>query len=95
MAVPTQQKALVVPEVRAPFKVTAFEVPKPTTGEVLVRVEAAALNPIEWKIQTYGFLITKYPAVLGSDIAGTVVQLGDGVTNLAVGDKMWVDNSSK
>ena len=47
MVVPTQQKALVVPEVRAPFEVTAFEVPKPVAGEVLVRVEAAALNPIE------------------------------------------------
>ena len=88
MAVPTQQKALIVHDIRAPFKLTTFDVPKPAAGEVLVRIEATALNPIEWKIQAFGILITDFPAVLGSDIAGTIVQLGDGVTNLAVGDRM-------
>ncbi|KAK7682473.1 hypothetical protein QCA50_014273 [Cerrena zonata] len=88
MSIPTQQKALVVPEAHAPFQLATIDVPKPEAGEVLVRIEATALNPVDWKIQAYNFFIQKYPAVLGTDIAGTVVQLGSGVTNLAVGDKV-------
>lgn len=88
MSIPTQQKALVVPEAHAPFKLTTLDVPQPEAGEVLVRVEATALNPVDWKIQAYNFLIQEYPAVLGTDIAGTVVKLGAGVTNVAVGDRV-------
>lgn len=88
MSIPTQQKALVIPQPHAPFALTTVDVPKPEAGEVLVRIGAVALNPIEWKIQLYNFIVTEYPAIVGSDIAGTVVQLGSGVTNLAVGDRM-------
>lgn len=88
MSIPTTQKATVVPKAHAPFELTTIDVPKPEEGEVLVRVEATALNPVDWKIQAYNFFVKDYPAVLGTDIAGTVVQLGSGVTNVAVGDKV-------
>lgn len=88
MSIPTQQKALVVPKAQAPFELVTFDVPKPEAGEVLVRVEATALNPVDWKVQTYNVIVTNYPAILGTDIAGTVVQLGTGVTNVAVGDRL-------
>ncbi|KAF5359806.1 hypothetical protein D9756_003632 [Leucocoprinus leucothites] len=45
-------------------------------GEILVKIRAAALNPVDWKIQKWGFLVEEYPAVLGSDVAGDVVAVG-------------------
>ncbi|CAL1717227.1 unnamed protein product [Somion occarium] len=88
MTIPTQQKALLLPEPHAPFVVRTVDVYKPEAGEVLVRVEATALNPVDWKIQAWNFLVDEYPAVVGTDITGTVVELGEGVTNVAVGDKI-------
>lgn len=64
------------------------ETPKPNAGEILVKVHAAALNPVDWKAPKYNVFIDKYPAVLGADAAGEVVQLGEGVNNFAVGDRV-------
>ncbi|CAL1717237.1 unnamed protein product [Somion occarium] len=88
MSISAQQKALVLPEPHAPFALRTVDVYKPEAGEVLVRIEAIALNPVDWKIQAFDFLIDEYPAVIGTDIAGTVVHLGEGVTNVAVGDNI-------
>ena len=82
------QKALILPEKGGNWTIGENTIPTPGPKDVLVKIMSAALNPIEWKIQAFGILITDFPAVLGSDIAGTIVQLGDGVTNLAVGDRM-------
>ena len=59
-------------------------------GEVLVRVHYAALNPVDWKIQTNGIIVTKYPAVLGTDATGVVKEVGEDVTAFAVGDRVYV-----
>lgn len=47
------------------------ERPEPAAGEVLIRVHAASVNPIEWK-QRRGLVPKQLPAVLGSDVSGTV-----------------------
>ncbi len=47
------------------------ERPEPAEGEVLIRVHAASVNPIEWK-QRRGLVAKQLPAVLGSDVSGTV-----------------------
>lgn len=65
--------------------------PGPGPGQVLVRAVAVAINPLDWIIQgegnlTYGWL--RYPTVLGADVAGEVVAVGDGVTRLSVGDRV-------
>ncbi|KAI0072335.1 GroES-like protein [Panus rudis PR-1116 ss-1] len=88
MSVPAQQKALVLPKAHGDWELQTIDVPKPGQGEVVVKIEATALNPVDWKIKDYNFIVEEYPAVLGSDAAGTVVQLGEGVTNVAVGDKV-------
>lgn len=67
-----------------------IETPKPGPGEILVKVHAAALNPVDWKIKKYGFFVEKFPAVLGTDIAGEVSKLGEGVIDFAVGDRVCV-----
>lgn len=56
-------------------------VPQPASGEVLVRIRAASINPVDWKLRE-GYLrdYVSLPHVLGSDFAGDVVAAGEGVT---------------
>jgi len=94
MSVPAQQKALRLQSHAGPYAVDTVAIPSLAPGEVLVRVEAAALNPSDWKTRftEYSFVLRlggKYPAKQGGDIAGTVARLGEGVTTLAVGDKVF------
>ena len=70
------------------WKVRSRNIQKPGPGEILVKIHATALNPVDWKIRAYNFFIETYPAVLGSDSAGTVEELGEGVTGFAKGDKV-------
>ena len=87
---PTQQKVLYLTKKQGSFEVHTADVPKPGPGQILVKVEATALNPVDWKIQVYGPFIEEFPAILGSDAAGTVEELGEGVTGFAKGDRVCV-----
>lgn len=85
------QKALWLPNIGAEFTLGTNEIPEPGPGEVLVKLEASALNPLDVKIPKSGFFeIEEYPAVLGEEGAGVVQKVGDGVTNLAPGDRVFV-----
>ncbi|HMV69618.1 MAG TPA: alcohol dehydrogenase catalytic domain-containing protein, partial [Myxococcota bacterium] len=57
-------------------------------GQVLVRVVTSSVNPVDWKMATgkLPFPRPKLPCVPGYDIAGEVVEVGDGVGGLRVGD---------
>ena len=60
-------------------------------GELVVRNAALAVNPFDWVKQVMGdsaLSWIKYPSVLGSDIAGEVVEVGPGVTRFLVGDRV-------
>ncbi|CAN6174897.1 unnamed protein product [Urochloa humidicola] len=73
------------------LKHVELPVPSPEKGEVLLKLEAASINPIDWKIQKgmlRPFLPRKFPFVPVGDISGEVVELGNGVTNLKPGDKV-------
>jgi NADPH:quinone reductase-like Zn-dependent oxidoreductase len=67
-------------------------VPDPGPGEVLVRVAAASANPSDWRLREgelrRAFAVT-FPRTLGRDCAGTVVAVGEGVVDLAVGDEIF------
>ncbi|MFJ9807760.1 NADP-dependent oxidoreductase [Streptomyces sp. NPDC101158] len=67
-------------------------VPLPGPGEVRVKVAAVGVNPVDWK-RRYGwveaFYPTTFPAVPGLEFAGTVDALGEGVTELGVGDEVF------
>lgn len=65
-------------------------VPKPGAGEVLVRVRAAGVNPVDWKIAQ-----RRVGLVPGADVAGTIDSLGEGVSGVAVGDAVlgWARQS--
>lgn len=88
MSLPTTQKAIFLTEKHGAFAVSPAPVPTPGRGQLLVKIHATALNPVDWKIQAYDGFIEKYPTILGSDIAGEVVGLGEGVTGFAKGDRM-------
>ena len=83
------QKSLVLREQGGSFAVCDTDIPKPGPGELLIEIHATALNPVDWKIQAYWFSAVKsYPAILGTDGAGIVKEIGEGVTDFAVGDKV-------
>lgn len=58
-------------------------------GEILIKVQATSLNPVDWKIQKYGVFIEKFPAILGTDVAGDVEELGEGVNKFKKGDRVY------
>ena len=87
---PLQQKALVLPKVKAEFEVRSSDVPRPKAGQLLVKLEASALNPVDYKIQELGLWITEFPTILGCEAAGTVEELGEGVNDFAKGDRVCV-----
>lgn len=62
--------------------------PKAEAGKVVIRNKAIAINPVDWKIQDYGLFIQKWPTVLGTDVAGEVVEVGEGVSNFKKGDRV-------
>lgn len=66
------------------------ELPEPTAGrgEVLVRLRAAALNFVDVAIATGHFPAASFPMIPGTDGAGEVAALGEGVNGLAVGDRV-------
>ena len=64
----------------------------PGAGEVLVRVQASSINPLDGGIAAgmlAGMIPHEYPITLGRDFAGVVEQVGDGVTSIAVGDEVF------
>ncbi|WP_226580364.1 zinc-binding dehydrogenase [Halobacillus litoralis] len=70
------------------MKVEDIEKPKPEEGEILVEVYAAGLNPVDYKTAANGNPSWSYPHVLGLDVAGKVVELGSGVTEWEIGDRV-------
>jgi len=62
-------------------------VPEPGHGQVLIRVAASSVNPVDWKLLTSPL----GQKVLGFDVSGTIEALGSGCTRLKVGDAVWAD----
>jgi len=66
--------------------------PKPQAGEVLIRVHAAGVNPIDWKVREghmKDFWPHKFPLILGWDLSGMVEELGRGVSQFKIGDEVY------
>ncbi|KAJ3216353.1 hypothetical protein HDU67_009621 [Dinochytrium kinnereticum] len=93
MSIPDTQTALVFPAKGEKQVIrTDWPVPKLTPEDdssVLIRVEAAGLNPVDYKIIDYGIFVETFPTILGSDGAGHIVQVGSKVTQFKVGDRVF------
>ncbi|XDG09295.1 hypothetical protein ABKA04_008910 [Annulohypoxylon sp. FPYF3050] len=85
-------KAASLPEPKAyPVKIDSSPYPTAGEGEIVVKVAAAAVNPMDWYIQLLGndlFSWLQYPYVGGTDIAGTVVEVGPNISKFKVGDRI-------
>ncbi|MEX3916531.1 zinc-dependent alcohol dehydrogenase family protein [Paraburkholderia sp. BR10872] len=84
-------KALVLSQYDGPLELTTLDRPEPQTGQVLVRVHAAGLNPLDVKIRAGKADHAKHPLPLvpGIDMAGVVEAVGAGVTRFAPGDEVY------
>lgn len=71
-----------------PFRVGPADIPQPGQNEIVVKNSAIAINPIDWKVRDYGWLIQNWPVVLGCDAAGTVVAVGSEVKRFKEGDRV-------
>jgi NADPH:quinone reductase-like Zn-dependent oxidoreductase len=73
---------------------TDFPTPEPGPGEVLVRLEAAALNRVDlWVRNGWPGIRLEYPHIPGADGAGRVAALGEGVTGWTVGDRVVINSN--
>jgi len=87
-------KAVVVHQYGGPevLKFEDYPDPAPGPGEVLVRVAATSVNPIDYKRRaglTKDFYPIQFPGLIGVDIAGTVVKIGPGVEGFSAGDQVF------
>jgi NADPH:quinone reductase len=84
-------QAAVMSSPRSLFQVGSIARPEPTQGQVLVRIKASAVNPLDLKIQQGEAPHARQPlpAVLGIDLAGVVESAGPGVTQFRRGDEVY------
>jgi NADPH:quinone reductase-like Zn-dependent oxidoreductase len=86
-------KAVVLHEYGGPDKLKYEEVPDPVAekGQVLVRVAATSINPIDYKMRSgaaKSLFPLEFPAILGRDVSGIVREVGPGVSEFKPGDKV-------
>ncbi|KAL7601396.1 hypothetical protein Lser_V15G26966 [Lactuca serriola] len=75
----------------AGLKHVEIPIPSPGVNEILLKIEAASINPIDWKIQkgmVRPFLPKKFPVIPAGDVAGEIVEVGSGVKKFKAGDKI-------
>ena len=87
-------KAIVIHEYGGPEVLKFEEAPDPVigAGEVLVRVTAASINPLDLARRSgaaKGFFPVQFPGILGADLSGTVLEVGPGVDTFSIGDQVF------
>jgi NADPH:quinone reductase len=84
-------RAAVLEEYNSPFRLIEVARPKPAAGQVLVRIKASGVNPLDTKIRSGNGAHAKQPlpAILGMDMAGVVEELGAEVSGFSVGDEVY------
>lgn len=93
-------KAAIINQYGTPevIRIEEKSIPQPQAGEVLIKIDAASINPIDWKIrsgQLKHFLRIHLPAILGFDICGEIAQVGAGVTDFKIGDQVYTLSAKK
>jgi NADPH2:quinone reductase len=84
-------QALVLHRYNGPLELTELSRPTAQPGQVLVRIKASGLNPLDIKIRAGSAAHAKHPLpqVLGIDMAGVVEAIGQGVSHFQVGDEVY------
>jgi len=84
----TNHAAWLTAEKVIPLEIKSAPRSSPDPDTILIRVHAIAINPVDWMLQYDAFFPLKYPFVLGQDVAGEVVEVGDSVEGFAKGDRI-------
>jgi NADPH2:quinone reductase len=89
--IPHLMQALVAEGHGEPVRLVQVSTPRPAAGEVLIRVVASAVNPLDIKILAgaAGHARQPLPAILGMDVAGIVAAVGEGVFGFSPGDAVY------
>lgn len=84
-------KALFTLTYESDFVTTEIEKPNPKKGEVLIKIHASGVNPIDNKIRIgiSPYASPVLPAILGTDLAGVIEAIGEGITDFKVGDEVY------
>lgn len=84
-------RALILEQYETPFALRTVSRPEAKKGELLVRIHASGVNPLDVKVRSgaAAHAKTTLPAILGMDVAGTVEAIGDDVTGFRVGDMVY------
>lgn len=71
--------------------VSNHPVPQPGRDQVLIRVVASSVNPVDWKLLSNALYNVASPKIPGFDVAGVIESVGAGCTRLKPGDEVWAD----
>jgi len=85
-------KAFAIRRYNAAMEMMELPVPRPGSGDLLVRVRAASVNPVDYKIRDGSVKVLipySFPLILGNDLAGDVEAVGPNVTKFKVGDAIF------
>ncbi|MCI3208697.1 MULTISPECIES: zinc-dependent alcohol dehydrogenase family protein [Pandoraea] len=85
-------KAIVLKSFGGPAAFELWEVPKPIphAGQVLVRVHATSINPLDYQVRRGDYPdLVPLPSITGHDVSGVIEAVGPGVTAFAPGDEVW------
>ena len=91
MAAADMMQAAILDGAKGPFRLASIARPKSVAGEVLVRIKASGVNPLDTKIRAGAAAHARHPlpAILGIDLAGTVEAVGPDVTAFRAGDEVY------
>ncbi len=85
-------KAIILNSFGGPESFELLDVPKPVpqAGQVLVRVHATSINPLDYQVRRGDYReLVPLPAITGHDVSGVVEEVGPGVTRFSPGDEVW------
>jgi NADPH2:quinone reductase len=85
-------KAIILKSFGGPESFELCEVPRPVphAGQVLVRVHATSINPLDYQVRHGDYAdLVPLPAITGHDVSGVVEDVGPGVTSFSPGDEVW------
>src|SRR6478609_6497632 len=85
-------KAITLDTFGGPDAFVLRDVPKPAAGpgQVLVRVHATSINPLDYQVRRGDYPdLVQLPAITGHDVSGVIEEVGPGVTNFSPGDEVW------
>ncbi len=90
MEIPTKMRAMLLSEQRQPLKLDEVAVPRPVAGQVLVKISTCGVCRTDLHVLDGDLSEPKLPLILGHQIVGTVVELGEGVDRFALGQRIGV-----